>query len=244
MEFAVSDVLAEAPRGELRFGGALGADSVALLAVSDATRVVFVPFSAANAPHRAREITRDCADIVVEMRLAPTKRAYLDRNLAMLDGADRLVAFTDGRSTGGTAFTIRAAQRMAIEVTTVGVRAVGFEKNPRVLGFGADVFAVEPYVSRYKTRRPKGAETKWSDILPTMKIYKADAVDVDLLARRVARYMSDEHKLSDAQYIVPMPRRRTGLPSSLIELAKAACAPTLKNTRGPWLCSASGSLPV
>ena len=60
---------------------------------------------------------------------------YLRRNDAMLLGpkdavgclvahpADRLVAFTDGRSTGGTAYTIRKARALGIKVEIVSVKA-------------------------------------------------------------------------------------------------------------------------
>lgn len=113
---------------EMLFGGAIGADTVALRA-AHAVRVgrawprlvVVVPGRAEEQPESAREATRRCADEVVELRLPlADKSSYLTRNAELLARADRLLAFWDGRK-GGTSWTINEARRrgLGIEVAPV-----------------------------------------------------------------------------------------------------------------------------
>lgn len=189
-EGAVSDaVLEHAERAtEIRFGGALGVDTVALGAVAEmpaVRKVVYVPFTIADQPASARRAFA-WADEIIQMRLPGTPStnpgAYLARNRRMLLGgphdvlqgelalgvprdpkaegprnwpmgalgtelalgvlrdpkaradagslgvlrdpkANRLLAFTDGRSTGGTAATIRMAREAGIRAIVITVRS-------------------------------------------------------------------------------------------------------------------------
>lgn len=108
---------------------ALGVDTAALatagaLAQGGPRLVVTVPFSLSDQPVRARQIIEQHADEVRELGLSRSRAAYLDRNRAMLEGAQRLLAFTDGRNRGGTCHTIGEALRRGLEVDLVEVCAV------------------------------------------------------------------------------------------------------------------------
>lgn len=129
VERAIADEVARAD--EIRFGGALGSDSVALSAALQARPVggvrpvlrVFVPAQLADLPELARKIALRCADEVVELGYPPGEKwTYLRRNDRMLDGADRLLTFTDGRSEGVTAYTIKGARRRRFDVQIVRVQ--------------------------------------------------------------------------------------------------------------------------
>ena len=113
---------AAAMADEIRIGGALGVDTVALKALCGEENVsVYVPFTLADQPPAARRAIESCAADIRELRLPRSKQAYLDRNRRMLEGASRLLAFTDGRETGGTAYTINLARRMGLHVSVVHV---------------------------------------------------------------------------------------------------------------------------
>ncbi len=135
-ERAVDRAIAEALErdlDEMRFGGARGTDTVALRAAFAWRQVrgsakpllrVYVPGRLIEQPAEARAVADRCADAVVGLGL-PLQHAssYLDRNEAMLEGADTLLAFTDGRMQGGTAWTLQRAAERGMEVVTVSVRA-------------------------------------------------------------------------------------------------------------------------
>jgi predicted Rossmann fold nucleotide-binding protein DprA/Smf involved in DNA uptake len=109
---------------EMRFGGALGVDTIALLAALERgprTRV-FVPGKLSQQPASARRAA-ERADEVIELGLVAAPWAYLRRNDKMLEGAARCLGFTDGRETGGTAYTIRKARSLNIEVVRTLVRS-------------------------------------------------------------------------------------------------------------------------
>jgi hypothetical protein len=140
---AVEAVMAEGAT-ELRFGGALGADTVALTAADDldvvAHLVVFVPGRVADQPAVARDAIQAFADEVVELRL-PLQHgrlpawAFLRRNDAMLTGrvrpnlqlakAQLCVGFKDGREHGGTHYTLQKAAELGILNRTVPVVGLG-----------------------------------------------------------------------------------------------------------------------
>ena len=134
VEDAVADVLSERPR-ELRFGGAVGADCAALSAAcvgdGSACVVVVVPFKVADQPQLCRDLISRCANRIVELGLPKARWAYLRRNDRLLDDADLLVAFTDGRKSGGTAYTIGEAHNRGIEVRIVPVGAKAGAKDGR-----------------------------------------------------------------------------------------------------------------
>jgi len=122
------------------FGGALGVDTEALIAAGEYNphgppqRVVVVPFTLRHQPAEAQRAIRYHAHVVRELGLPQGRSAYLQRNDVMLERAaavnrarkndqhSLLLAFTDGRKTGGTAYTIREAEKLGIraEIVTVG----------------------------------------------------------------------------------------------------------------------------
>lgn len=116
----------------LRFGGAIGVDSVALNAAHQARRprhrlifIVIVPAKLADQPEHARLTALRCADQIIELGFPRgAKWAYLRRNDRLLDGAQRLLAFTDGRQTGGTAYTIERAIQRKLDVQIVRVQSI------------------------------------------------------------------------------------------------------------------------
>ena len=119
----------EAPHAtEIRFGGAIGVDTVALEACCYLRSkvwpelVVIVPYRVEDQPLAARKVIETCADEVIELDLPRIGRSALQRNDALLDGANRLIAFTDGRTKGGTWYTIERARDLEIEVEIVEVR--------------------------------------------------------------------------------------------------------------------------
>lgn len=130
VEIAVADILSEKPE-EIFFGGARGADTVALAAacaILEGHRppklTVIVPRRIADQPAEAREWISECADQVIELhapRLDP--EAYRARNKEMLRRADSLVAFWDGRSSG-TGMTIELAHAAGLPVEVIPVRGL------------------------------------------------------------------------------------------------------------------------
>ena len=132
VERAMADTLV---RGvdEMRFGGARGADTLALGAAFEwrqargrirPTLRVLVPGRLDEQPREARACIDRCADDVVELGLPlELGSSYMERNEAMLDGADHLIAFTDGRMRGGTAWTLQRAAELGLEVVVVLIRA-------------------------------------------------------------------------------------------------------------------------
>jgi hypothetical protein len=126
VEHVVHEELQRRDLAVLRFGGALGVDTVALLAAAEArpsvALEVFVPWTISSQPVASREAIQRSGARVVELRLADrTKAAFLRRNDSMLNGADRLLAFTDGRTTGGTHYTICGANLRRLDVRTIRV---------------------------------------------------------------------------------------------------------------------------
>lgn len=115
------------------FGGARGVDSVALRAVAEyyprMKRIVIVPGRVDQQPRAAQYAIVRCATEVVELALdLNDKSAWIVRNEEMLrrgsaqPGA-RVIGFTDGSASGGTARTVESAKnRWKIPVTEVRVR--------------------------------------------------------------------------------------------------------------------------
>lgn len=114
---------------EWRFGGARGADTIALLAAFNSHRAiprrVYVPCTLADQPSQVRAVTRRCATAIIELGFPSLPASYLRRNDAMLEGAGHCLAFTDERTTGGTHYTIGKARKSRIPVTIVLVEATG-----------------------------------------------------------------------------------------------------------------------
>lgn len=236
VEIAVADAVVDAD--EMRFGGALGVDTVALVAAREAADVetalrVFVPGLLAAQPRTAIQAIKACADEVVELGMRPTRDSYLRRNDAMLKGASRLWAFTDGRTTGGTAYTIERALATGVKVETVQVAAStkAARTNPELFldDAPAPVFAMAGYVSATTGK-------DWiSETVRALKAGNADPKRVDRLAAQLATYILEESALRSANYLVPMPRRDPHMPSDLLELAEAIGRRTDQDVLENWL---------
>lgn len=102
-------------------GGARGVDTVALrtaAAIAPGKILVVVPGRVRDQPAQARGvIERSGAHGIAEMNLDPRHPgSYHARNRRMLSEADVLLAFTDGRKTGGTGSTIQEALKRGIPV--------------------------------------------------------------------------------------------------------------------------------
>ncbi len=124
--------LAQARPSLVILGGARGTDTLALRALLASGLhqhlLVMVPGTLADQPSEARDaIEENRARLEVrELGLSVSdKRSYLARNRAMLDEADALLAFSDGSSRGGTAYTIGEARRRGLAVEVVRVRRAG-----------------------------------------------------------------------------------------------------------------------
>lgn len=130
IETRMRAILSENPR-EVVFGGARGSDTMALEAAgmwrpasSGTALVVIVPGVLENQPQLAQAATRRYATTLVQLRQVISARTLQARNNAMLmrgleSDVCRVVAFTDGRSAGGTHNTIQAARRLGIPVEVV-----------------------------------------------------------------------------------------------------------------------------
>ena len=225
---------------EIRFGGAIGVDTMALDAVCgapEASLVVYVPFTVSQQPKAAQRVIRECADRVVELGLRRSKRAYLDRNRAMLEGAHRLLAFTDGRDTGGTAWTVREAERLGLDVILVPVVGSQTRPNPRIEGpFSAPVYAWAKYVNR---RLDPG---HWpSKTVRDIKAGRAKMADQLNLADALAVEVRRRPELQAADAIVPMPRQIQNAARSPSDFDSRPKGPRLRSAI-PWQSVRSGAL--
>ena len=116
----------------MRFGGARGADTVALEAAGDAPieRVVVVPYQVADQPWVAQQAIKRHATRVIELGYTPgDKKAYHIRNGWLVLGGEELdepaalvLAATDGRTFGGTASTIRMTKVAKIDIEIIPVQ--------------------------------------------------------------------------------------------------------------------------
>lgn len=105
----------------------MGADSVGLEADGGAASgqqrlVVYVPFTVEDQPRSAVLAIKDWAREVVEIGLPKGKHACLARNDAMIDGANRLIVFSDGSKRGGSRCTWQATVRSSLSVEVILVR--------------------------------------------------------------------------------------------------------------------------
>ena len=148
----------------IRFGGALGIDTIALeIACSNdcgAVLEVVVPFLLDNQPAKAIDAVHRCQSqiVVTELRLPPSKGAYLRRNDYMLNGADLFVAFTDGRQSGGTWYTINRAEKL--DIPTLLIEVLSRHQNPRYgKELGAPVYCLDKYVSQ------RSGVKEWKSVL-------------------------------------------------------------------------------
>lgn len=216
VELAVLEAVGDGAT-ELRFGGARGADTVALAVACSAhvLRCVIVPFQIKSQPRDAVRVIEQCADEVHELNLPPSKGAYIKRNRELVRGADLVVAFTDGRTGGGTAATIELAHRSGVPVRIVDVVSQqGYNANPQLYSstFAAPVFAWQPYVRRGGSPG-KGAVT--SETVRRLKGGNAMAQSIHVVVRGLARYIRSVRILATADAIACVPRREPGRKPSL-----------------------------
>ncbi len=220
---------------EIRFGGALGVDTFALEAVCKVRRlrrVVYVPFKLRDQPRATLPAIDHCSTRVIELNLPRSKDAYLQRNRAMLKGADRLLAFWDGRHSGGTWWTIKEAHKMRLPVQVVSVTGSRTQTaNPKIAGpFSKPVFAWAPYVSRRR------GEKHWpSEVMRAIKAQRAKYVDVRQMADVLRTVVNRHPELRSADAIVPMPRRIPWQENDLKLLADELGAMIDKPVLDDWL---------
>jgi len=221
VEMAVLDAVA-AGATELRFGGANGADAMALAAACriPVRRRLFLPFTIHDAPPVTRELAARCAIDLVELDFARAKNSYLRRNDRMIDGAARVVAFTDGRETGGTAYTMKAAAKAGIPVTTVTVASTRDQAelvNPAVTGLPltAPLFALQEYVSAADGR------SALSSFVRENKTGNASSAQVGHWTRQLIAFIQRTESLRSAHAICAMPRRVPGAVSDMLPIARA-----------------------
>lgn len=240
VELAMRDALAAYEPTEIRFGGAIGSDTVALEAIGEAEcdLVAVVPFRLADQPRDAQRVMTEFADRIVELELPRAAASYLRRNDVLLLGggiveggrADRLLAFTDGRTTGGSAYTVKKARELDIPVDVVLVRGEELSMNARVEGIDApgSIFAWLPWdESRFFRFRAAVYDMK-DDIAPPLRVYN------EILAG-LAKQIADHDELQHKRFIVPMPRRLPGPESDLTRLAQDLAERTHKLELAGWL---------
>jgi len=136
---ALRELLAASDVETIYFGGALGADTAALLAALALRRggrprlVVVVPDTLEAQPRETREASRR-ADELVELRrpivASDRWRAYHLRNRWLVDRASLLLAFWDGQPRSGTGATVAYARRRGVAVQVVEVEG-GDRESPR-----------------------------------------------------------------------------------------------------------------
>jgi hypothetical protein len=225
----------------MRFGGAEGTDTLALEAACHfrgqrrLSLDVYVPALLGDQSRKAVRVIRKCADEVYELDGEPdSKRSFLRRNDAMIEGADRLLAFTDGRDTGGTSYTIEQALENELEVVVVPVRSSGRRTNPQIdfNEFLAPVYALEEYVQR-------DIGSALTDFIWDLKDYQASASQITRYAEKLAEIIQTHKDLASCEAIIPMPRRDPTLRSDLAKLARAVVKLTKQDVLEGWLARTS-----
>lgn len=229
VELAVCELIAAGVQ-RFVFGGARGTDTVALAVAaavaSDLERLVIVPGLLREQPAETRSVTRHCATEVCEMGLSlRDPYSYQRRNLAMLDEANVLVAFSAG-SHGGTANTIRAARHRGIPIIEVAVErgrpnpAPASRKFPFVLrspDVPVGTLVLAEYVSATRGLR--------DDVSSMIRALKAGADpsawqdELDTTARAIVPYLRRDRPI----LLVPMPR---SMPQRSYDLAPLVAAVT------------------
>jgi len=116
---------------EIRFGGALGIDSIALEAAGLSSRdiplLVFVPFKIGDQPSLAEDCIRQFGTIVYEDLGADEPEPFPGRKTAIvprlphleIGPVDRVDAFWKGQTRSGTYMTMNIAKNSSIEVLDI-----------------------------------------------------------------------------------------------------------------------------
>jgi len=224
----------------LRFGGAVGADTVALVAACRFRRPwtrldVYVPARLDDQPAEAIRAIDACADDVIELDGEPDETAsYMRRNDALVNGADRLLAFTDGRDEGGTAYTIDRADELDLDLCLVPVLGEWRQRtraNPRVL---ADDLIERAYaLEEYRSRDRGGSEL--TDFIWGLKDYSAKPAAIRKWAERLAKEIATRPDMKACEALVPTPRRDPVLRSDMAPLARAIARLTKQDVLEGWL---------
>lgn len=117
---------------ELRFGGAVGADTEALRIAFETRKpatklVVYLPLDVDAQPVQAQLVIARCADEVMMNCGFDAKEPFRRRNEMLVHGknlsdpVDRVVAFWSGKARSGTLMTANIARKAGIDVEPVGV---------------------------------------------------------------------------------------------------------------------------
>lgn len=209
----------------MRFGGAAGTDTVALAALCEAPiyKQVIVPHRLRDQPREAAQIARRCADETIELKLPKSRTAPLRRNDELLSEAARLLAFSDGRESGGTFYTIREARALGLDVVVVPVlseeETSGIEARAAPALEGVEHFpwgAVYWFDDYYSARH---GDPLSDLVVRRMKLGMAGDAEIWSLAQDLANFARREIPPFDA--ILAMPRRVPGIESDLEPLAAA-----------------------
>ena len=271
VELAVAEEIGNGAT-ELRFGDARGSDEVALGAACaiqspETALKVFVLSSLDASPRSRRSLFAECSE-VVELGLRPGAKWSYDRQAdALLEGADRLLAFTDGRESGGTWAAVEKAVKAGIGVTVVYVLSVEPDApdrtprrararnplvmrhsalNPQILLEGArapihGIFKYASPASRGRGRRvaPPEQDAWVTKALLQLEAYSATTNALNNLADAVSAYVMSDGHLREAEAIVAMPRRDPAARNALAPLAEAVAARTDKVFLPEWLVRAT-----
>jgi predicted amidophosphoribosyltransferase len=233
VEIAILEALAVPGLTTLYFGGALGVDSVALEAAGPYAHavdlVVVVPFTVDKQPREAQWVIETWADKIVELKQAFSKSAYLRRNDEMVRRADRVLAFTDGHDSGGTAYTIRKAEALGKPIDIVLVES-SVQVNPPVLDtLSAPVYVYSRYVSASVGR------DSTSELIRAMKIGEAGQIQQLSLVRKLVKLIEQTPELAEIEAVAVMPRRMPGQESDLTYLGQMVAQLTNKQFLPSWL---------
>lgn len=122
---AIAEIVSNPFVREIRFGGALGVDTLALREAIRYTRrprlVVVVPGMIWQQPGYAAGMAR-AADEIVELGLPYSdSNRYRKHNQHLVDAADMLWVFWNGDECSGPAMTMRMAKKKGIPVNVVRI---------------------------------------------------------------------------------------------------------------------------
>lgn len=238
VQLAVASEFAYGAR-ELRFGDAAGVDMCALegacLAGFPRARLkVYVVGSAEKLAKRRRDLVEQCATHVVELGLRPGQKwAYDKQAKSMLNKADKLLAFTDGRHSGGTWSIIQLARSMGVPVDVVPVASIKSPlANPQLV---VDT-ALAPIHGVFLYTRKGGSEAALATkLMLQLGSGRGGVQAVGQVARSLVDYIEADDVLVDAEFIACVPRRLPGLEPSTIRLAREVGSMTGKTVLEEWL---------
>jgi hypothetical protein len=250
IEDHMMEVLSERP-AEILFGGARGADTIALAAACTALAgvrppklVVIVPKRLKDQPVEAQEWARECADEILELQLPRLDtEAYRRRNRELVARADVLVAFWDGRS-GGTRMTIGLAEAAGIRVEIVPLLGASPSLGTPASGpfspiaafdapwphwlFGPTPSVGMPVVTLGSYMSAVEGLDRLSQFVRATKARTVNPSETRYWAEVAAAVISARPELRDAASIVPMPRRVPGQPNDMAEFVARISAETGK----------------